>query len=109
MDFRSRKEIKEGKVKAANAAQTETQLTHANDRQLKEIDSRMEALARFAGTAKEEIGREVRDEITGLKQELTSLHAMIQSSGEQDMDIVQQMNANHEQRMAALMAMIKEL
>lgn len=105
IDFRSRAEIAEDNRRELVAQQDHKQaleqMTQRVEGRLAQLEQRSQALASQ--------GTQANQEISALNDDISKVHAMIRAGAESDMQMIEQMNRNHERRLNSLIGLIKDI
>jgi len=105
VDFRSRAEIAED----ARRQQVEQQdYKTALEDMTRRVEARLGQLEQKS-TALATQGAQANQEINALNDDISKVHAMIRAGAENDMEMIEQMNRNHERRLNSLVKLISDI
>lgn len=105
VDFRSRAEKAEDERRQQAVQRDHKQ---ALEDMTRRVENRLGQLEQKS-TALTTQGAQAAQEINALNDDISKVHAMIRAGAENDMQMIEQMNQNHERRLNSLMKMISDI
>lgn len=105
VDFRSRAEIAEDNRRQVVAQEDHK---HALEQMTQRVEGRLAQLEQQSQSLASQ-GAQANQEINALNDDISKVHAMIRAGAENDMEMIEQMNRNHERRLNSLIGLIKDI
>jgi len=72
---------------------------------LEELENKTQVIAGTVSETRQQLDQQV----TALNDDISKVHAMIRAGAESDMQAIEQMNRNNENRMSAILQLIKDM